>query len=359
MASIDDVAKLAGVSPATVSAVVNGQAIVKPRTREKVLAAIRELNYEPNYHARTLARGRSNIIGIVISEITNPFFAEIAQIAQQTAVRRGYKGLISVTEFSINQLNDVVRSMISMRVDGILILTSEMDDKVLDLIRDRQIPAVFEDVGTVDATTSNLRIDYEGGIYRAVRCLVEFGHKQILFVQIPPASVKPEQMLSHRLRAEAFQSAIDGFPGVKGFKYSGSGRFPFQAGMQAAKDILRKFDVTGIVASADPHAVGLLRGLQRAGRHIPDDISIIGFDNSPLCEFTDPQLASVNIPRKEIAQVAVENLLGMIEEGRPGTEIHVPTELILRDSIGRPRKAREGKFSSPTHTPKTKSRTST
>lgn len=357
MASIDDVAKLAGVSAATVSAVVNRQGTVKARTRERVLAAIRELKYEPNYHARTLARGRSNIIGIVISEMTNPFFAEIAQIAQQTAIRRGYKGLISVTEFSVNQLSDAVRSMISMRIDGILILTSEMDDKVLGLIRDRQIPAVFEDVGTVDATTSNLRIDYEGGIYRAVRCLVEFGHKEILFVQIPPASIKPEQMLSHRLRAEAFQSAIDCFPGVNGFKYSGSGQLPFQAGIQAATEILQRFEVTGIVASADPHAVGVLRGLQRAGKHIPNDISIIGFDNSPLCEFTDPQLASVNIPRKEIAQVAVENLLGMIEEGHPGTEIHVPTELILRDSVGQPRKTNKAKVPPHARTEKTKCRT--
>jgi DNA-binding LacI/PurR family transcriptional regulator len=339
MSSIDDVAKLAGVSTATVSAVVNGQDIVKPRTRKKVLDAIRTLNYEPNFYAQTLARGRSTIIGIIISDIVNPFFAEIAQIVQQNAIRRGYQVLISVTEFSVDRLGDAIKYMIGMRIDGILIMTSEMDDKVLEIVRERKIPVVFEDVGTVDATTSNLRIDYEGGIYRAVRCLVELGHEKILFVQNPPISVQPEQLFSHRLRAEAFQAAIDRFPNLTAHKFAGSGgRTPFQAGVECARQILQRFEFTGVVASADPHAVGLLRGFQRAGKKVPDDISIIGFDNSPFCEYTDPQLTSVSISRNEIAESAVEALIGMMEQGRPGVEIHIPTELIMRESVGKPRK---------------------
>ena len=154
MPSIEDVAKLAGVSTATVSAVVNGQEIVKPRTKKRILEAIRTLKYEPNFYARTLARGRSNIIGIIVSDILNPFFAEIAQIVQENAIRRGYQALISVTDFSVDRLNDAIKYMIGMRIDGILIMTSEMDDKVLKIVQERKIPAVFEDVGTVNATTS-------------------------------------------------------------------------------------------------------------------------------------------------------------------------------------------------------------
>jgi LacI family transcriptional regulator len=337
MPSIEDVAKLAGVSTATVSAVVNGQEIVKPRTKKRILEAIRTLKYEPNFYARTLARGRSNIIGIIVSDILNPFFAEIAQIVQENAIRRGYQALISVTDFSVDRLNDAIKYMIGMRIDGILIMTSEMDDKVLKIVQERKIPAVFEDVGTVNATTSNLRIDYEGGIYRAVRCLVELGHERILFVQNPPMSLQPEQMFSHRVRAEAFQAAVDRFPNLIAHKFAGSGRSPFQAGVDCARQILQRFDITGVVASADPHAVGILRGFQRAGKRVPGDISIIGFDNSILCEYTDPQLASVNISRREIAESAVETLLGMIEQNHPGVEIHIPTELVMRESVGRPR----------------------
>lgn len=336
MSSIDDVAKLAGVSTATVSAVVNGQDIVKPRTRKRVLDAIRELNYEPNFYARTLARGRSSILGVIISDIVNPFFAEIAQIVQEDALRRGYQALISVTEFSVERLSNAVKYMIGMRIDGLLIMTSEMDEKIADMIRERKIPTVFEDVGTVDTTTSNLRIDYEGGIYRAVRCLVELGHEKILFVQNPPVSVQPDQLLSHRLRAEAFEAAINRFPNLTAHKFAGTGRTAFQAGMECAHEILQRFDVTGVVASADPHAVGILRGFQKAGKKVPRDISVIGFDNSPLCEYTDPQLTSVSISRKEIAQSAVATLIGMIEQDRPGEEIRIPTELILRESVGRP-----------------------
>src|ERR1035437_7662936 len=119
MPSIEDVAKLAGVSTSTVSAVVNGQEIVKPRTKKRILDAIRALNYEPNFYARNLARGRSNTIGIIISDILNPFFAEIAQIVQENAIRRGYQVLISVTDFSVERLNDAIKYMIGMRIDGI------------------------------------------------------------------------------------------------------------------------------------------------------------------------------------------------------------------------------------------------
>jgi LacI family transcriptional regulator len=337
MPSIEDVAKLAGVSTATVSAVVNDRDIVKPRTKKRVLEAMRELNYEPNFYAQTLARGRSKTIGIIISDILNPFFAEIAQIVQENALRRGYQVLISVTDFSIERLHNALRHMIGMRIDGILIMTSEMDDVALKMVQERNLPAVFEDVGTVNATTSNLCIDYSGGIYRAVRCLVELGHRKIMYVQSPPASLQVDQVLSHRLRAKAFEDAIARFPGVIGHKFDGSGRIPFQAGIDNARQILQEFDVTGIVANADPHAVGMLRGFQRCGKVIPDDVSIIGFDNSIVCEYTDPPLASVNISRKEIAGSAVESLLCMIEQNRPGVEIYIPTELVMRESVGRPR----------------------
>lgn len=338
MSSIDDVARLAGVSTATVSAVVNNQDIVKPKTKRRVLDAIRTLNYEPNFYAQTLARGRSNIIGVIISDIVNPFFSEIVQVVQEHSLRRGYQVLISVTQFSIDRLSDAIKYMIGMRIDGLLIMTSEMDDSILDMVRERKIPTLFEDVGTVDATTANLRIDYEGGIYRAVHCLVELGHENILFVENPPVPAQPRQFFSHRLRSEAFQAAIDRFPGLTAHKMSCTGRTAFQAGIECAQKALDQFEFTGVIANADPHAIGLLRGLQKAGEKIPDDISIIGFDNSPFCEYTDPPLTSVNISRGEIGQCAVETLVAMIEQSRPGIEIRIATELILRESVGRPRK---------------------
>jgi DNA-binding LacI/PurR family transcriptional regulator len=120
MANINDVAKLAGVSTATVSAVLNGQDIVKLQTRRRVMDAITKLNYHPNLYARSLARGRSALLGLIISDITNPFFADVAQVVQAEAKRCGYQVFISATQFSLELLKAAVKYMIGMRVDGLL-----------------------------------------------------------------------------------------------------------------------------------------------------------------------------------------------------------------------------------------------
>jgi DNA-binding LacI/PurR family transcriptional regulator len=335
MAKIDDVAKLAGVSTATVSAVINGQDIVKPRTQTKVLKAIQKLNYHPNLYARSLARGRSMMLGVIISDLNNPFFAEIAQAVQTEALARKYQVLISATQFSVDRLSDIVRHMIGMRVDGLVIMTSEMDGSIAESVHRRRIPAVFEDVGTVDKTTANLRIDYEGGISQAVNWLVGLGHKRILFAETHPETVGPQKFLSHRLRANAFRKAVHAFSNVQASWIDCPGA-AFRAGVEGATKALRKHRFSAVVANADPVAFGLLRGFRNAGKKIPRDISIVGFDNNPACEFSDPPLTSVAISRQAIALSAVETLLKMIEDNSPGREIFIPTELVIRDSTARP-----------------------
>ena len=342
MANIDDVAKLAGVSTATVSAVLNGQNIVKPQTLRRVKDAIRKLNYHPNLYARSLARGRSAMIGLIISDIINPFFADIAQVVQAEANQRGYQVFISATQFSLDRLKSAVRYMIGMRVDGLVIMTTEMEDEVLAAIRARKMPVIFEDVGTVDKTTSNLRIDYEGGVFSAVRCLVEMGHRDILYVENPPAPIDRNHLLSLRIREEAFARAAASFEGIRTFRVAFPGA-PFPAGIQAASVALREHPFTAAVVVADPIALGFLRGLRRCGCRVPEDVSVIGFDNSPGCEYTDPPLTSVAIPRDMVARLAVENLVAMIERNEPGREIHVATQLILRESVARPAQQRSAK----------------
>jgi DNA-binding LacI/PurR family transcriptional regulator len=337
MAKIDDVAKLAGVSTATVSAVINGQDIVKPRTRIKVLKAIQRLNYHPNLYARSLARGRSAMLGVIVSDITNPFFAEIAQGVQAEALAHKYQVLISATQFSVDRLSDAVRHMMGMRVDGLVIMTSEMDQSIAESLRKRTIPTIFEDVGTVDKMTANLKIDYEGGIHRAVNWLVELGHERILFAETHPEIVGRQQFLSHRLRANAFRTAVRAFSNVQASWIDCPGP-AFRAGVEGSAEALRRHGFTAVIANADPVAFGLLRGFRNAGKKIPRDISLVGFDDNPACEFTDPPLTSVAISRKAIAVAAVKTLLEMIENGAPGSEIHIPTELKIRSSAAQPRR---------------------
>ena len=338
MAKIADVAKLAGVSTATVSAVINGIETVKPNTKRRVLAAVRKLNYQPNLYARSLARGRSRMVGVIVSTLENRFFAEIARIAETDALQHGYQVLIASTQYSMDRLRSAVRQMIGMRVDGLVIMTSEFEPDVLDLLRSRKIPVVFEDVGTVDQTTSNMRVDYEGGIQRALRTLVEMGHTRILFVQSHLDVPNWSQFLSIRLRGEAFRDAARQFPEVEASFLDAPGA-PFEAGRTAAAEALERFQFTGVIANCDPIALGLLRGFRRAGLSVPGDVSIIGFDDSPECEYTEPPLTSVRIPRDLIGKAAVETLRRMIEKGQPGCEIRIPTELVMRESVARPRTA--------------------
>ena len=336
MAKIGDVAKLAGVSTATVSAVINGVDTVKPKTKRRVLAAVEKLNYQPNLYARSLARGRSRMLGVIVSALDNRFFAEIAQIAETNALENGYQVLIASTQFSMERLRSAVRQMIGMRVDGLIIMTSEFDPDVLEMLRSRKVPVVFEDVGTVDPTTSNMRVDYEGGIQRAMRTLVEMGHTRILFVQSHLDVAEWNQMLSIRLRAEAFHDAARQFPEVEASFLDAPGVL-FEAGQAAAAEALNRFQFTGVIANCDPIALGLLHGFRRAGLQVPAEVSIIGFDDSPECEYTEPQLTSVRIPRDLIGRAAVETLRRMIENGQPGCEIRIPTELVMRESVVRPR----------------------
>ena len=335
MPNIDDVAKLARVSTATVSAVVNGRdSKITPRTRRRVLEAIEKLGYHPNLYARSLARGRSRLLGVIISDIMNPFFADVAQVVQSEALARGYNVLIAATQFSVHRLNDAVEHMIGMRVDGMVVITTEMEEQVLASIRRRKIPVIFEDVGTTDETTSNLRVDYAGGIYRAVLCLVELGHERILFAENYPSIAEKRRLFSIQARAEAFTAAARKFPKLKTFTIARPGP-PFQAGMEAATAALKQFDFTGVVANCDPIALGLLRGFRRAGKRVPRDISLIGFDNSAWCELTEPPLTSVDVSRAVLGKAAVEALVGMIENKTPGSDIRIETDLILRESAGR------------------------
>lgn len=336
MAKIADVAKLAGVSTATVSAVINGVDTVKPKTKRRVLAAVEKLNYQPNLYARSLARGRSRMLGVIVSALDNRFFAEIAQIAETNALENGYQVLISSTHYSMDRLRSAVRQMIGMRVDGLIIMTSEFDPDVLEMLKSRKVPVVFEDVGTVDPTTSNMRVDYEGGIQRAMRTLVEMGHTRILFVQSHLDVAEWNQMLSIRLRAEAFRDAARQFPEVEAYFLDAPGVL-FEAGEAAAAEALSRFQFTGVIANCDPIALGLLHGFRRAGLAVPLEVSIIGFDDSPECAYTEPQLTSVRIPRDLIGRAAVETLRRMIENGQAGCEIRIPTELVMRESVARPR----------------------
>jgi DNA-binding LacI/PurR family transcriptional regulator len=338
LAKIFDVARKAGVSTATVSAVVNDRGTVEAGTRRRVLGAINKLHYQPNLYATNLARGRTRLLGLVVSDIINPFFGEIAQAVRQEASARGYEMSLASTQFSQADLVSTIRRMIGMRVAGVAIMSTEMDARVLEILRAHRMPAVFEDVGTVSETVSNIRIDYEGGIFKAVRYLFDLGHRRILYVRsYPDRQQKEAAFLSLCLRTHAFQNALKQFKpqGLEADIITCPGPGP-KAGYQAILKALEQFHFTAVIAIADPVALGVLRGLRARGIEIPRHVSVVGFDNSYLCEYLFPSLTSVNIPRQRLGQMVVDCLVRNVENKEPGRELILETELIVRESTAPP-----------------------
>lgn len=328
---IKDVAKLAGVSTATVSHVINKTRFVKPETKRKVLDAIENAAYTPNIHARNLASGQSRTLGLIISDITNPFFPDLVKSIQEKALGLGYEVLVLNTNYEPERDVVYVQRLLELQVRGVMILTSEMDLSVIERLSSRKIQVVFLDIGKVGPHISNIRVNYENGVHQAVEHLLELGHRQIAFIS------GPVHFKSAQIRRSAFLSAMK--------KHRASlhtepviceGDFKLESGQQAVKQLLALSNrPTAIVAANDLMAIGAVRELGRAGLRVPKDVSVIGCDDIWLAKLIDPQLTTIRIPREEIGAAAVDAVLqpNSTNDGA-GREMRIRTELVIRESTG-------------------------
>ncbi len=329
---IKDVAREAGVSTATVSHVINKTKYVTDATRERVVRAIETCNYYPNAHARTLASGRSNIIGLVISDITNPFFPELVKSIELSASQRGYNLILVNTNYDAKRAAEYVRRMIELQVAGVALMTAELDPQLLDELARKQVRVVFNDLGKVGEHMSNIVLDYAAGIEEAVQHLVSLGHRQI--VHIAGSST----IRSGMIRRQAFiASMARHLPGeLPPVIYEGD--FKFESGRRSANEIMASSPLpSAVVVANDLMALGAMREFHDAGLIIPQDISIVGFDDIAFAALSQPPLTTVCSPRMEIGRRAIEALITTIEQpGQPGMEIILPTNLIIRSSTAPP-----------------------
>lgn len=325
---IKDVASLAGVSTATVSHVINKTRYVSEETKQRVLAAIENVGYTPNVFARNLASGQSRTLGLIISDITNPFFPDLVKSIQEKALELAYDVLVLNTNYEPERDAPYVQRLLELQVRGVMILTTEMDLKVLERLSSRKISVVFLDIGKIGPHTSNIRVNYEEGVHQAVEHLLELGHRQIAFIS------GPAQFPSAQIRREAFLRAMKKHKSTLHTEpVICEGDFKMESGQQAVTQILGlKHRPTAIVAANDLMAVGALRELARAKLQVPQDISVIGCDDIWLARLTDPPLTTVMIPRAEIGAAAVEAVLHV--DGKLGREIRIPTQLVVRESTG-------------------------
>src|SRR4051812_9981621 len=327
MSSIKDVAREAGVSTATVSHVINSTRFVSEEVRARVLAAVEKCGYYPNAHARSLASGRSHVIGLVVSDISNPFFPELVKSIEAAAFERGYDVMLSNTNYDPERTSHYIRRFIERKLAGVVVMTSELDAELIGELAKREVSVVFLDLGEPSVHMSNLRVNYEAGIEEAISHLVSLGHTEISFIG------GPVHLRSAARRREAFVASMRRhLPDARAEVFRGD--FKLEGGRRAACEMLDSHArPTAIVAANDMMALGAMVEFRAAGLHIPRDVSIVGFDDIAFATLCEPPLTTVCLPRAELGRRAVEALMTAIERpDRQGVEINIPTYLITRGS---------------------------
>jgi LacI family transcriptional regulator len=327
---IHQVAKRAKVSTATVSRAINRIPTVNPMLAKRVWKAINELGYYPNTQARALVSGRSRIFGLVVSELTNPFFPEIVQVFETIAVENQYEILLTSTMNDPQQMKSSVRRMIERRVEGVAIMTFGMEDVLLEDLRLREIPMVFVDVGPNRPRASNIRIDYLAGIREAVEHLAALHHKRIAFIS------GPNTLKSAQARKAAFGQAMKD-SGLSAYsELMVEGNHTMEGGRDACEKLLAlPKRPTAIVCSNDMTAFGVMRKSYEVGVAIPRDLSVVGFDDIRFARFILPPLTTVQMSQAELARLAFAALLAEIRRKDPlpeGTEYGLKTKLVVRAS---------------------------
>ncbi len=331
-AKIGDVAALAGVSLGAVSAVLNQKGRLSDETRERVRDAIRQLGYRPDLYASNLARRDTRLFGVIVSNLQNPFFAETAQAVEDEARRHGYQVSLMVTNFSTEQHRAAVQHLLQARLAGMAVLTSEHDASSRQLVVGSGVRAVLLDAGRPEGNASVVRVDASGGMRSAVEHLLALGHRELLYVR---NSQKPDgpPLRSHTLRDRGFAAAVRSVADRKLVTHTVDVRGPgADAGEAAIAEAWGKLAFTAVIATTDMVAMGVYRALHDRGVRVPEDISVVGFDNAYFSRFLSPPLTTVDIPRSEISQIVVHAL----RQQGPGSLIQLPTRLLNRSSTASP-----------------------
>ena len=326
--TIRDVAKAAGVSTATVSNVLNKTGKVGRSTRRVVLAAAKRMGYIPNVHARHLASGDHRTLGIIISDIENPFFPEVVKGFETRARQLGYDVILSDTNYDPLRTREAAERMMEHKVSGVAIMTSEISLKLIHQLARRSIAVTFLDLAPVRKCMSNLRIDYASGVKQIVQHLHAKGHRRIAFVAGRPG------LKSNVARLDAYEKCMRELGLEPGPILPGDLRFEggLAAGMSIAKLSSRP---TAVMAVNDLTAVGVVKGLLHSGYRVPQDISVTGFDKTRLAEYSNPSITTVDVHREVLGQIAADALHELSTSASPqGREYQIGAELVLGGSSG-------------------------
>lgn len=293
------VARHAGVSTATVSRVLNSSNKVKEATAARVRASIRELQYIPNTSARSLRSGRTNVYGLLVSDIRNPFFPDLIEHFESLATNHGIDVTFVNTGYSEERMLAGVTRLLERNVDGVAVLTSEISQAAVDKLREAKLPVVFLNQPRVSGEFRSITIDYVQGFTEAVEHLRMLGHQKIGFV------AGPNTLSSAVRRRKAFETALKSSKLRCQPDWIIEGDHKTTGGQFAAELIFSmRNPPSAVVCSNDMTAIGILQTAHRIKRSIPEDLSLVGFDDLFLSEIVQPPLTTVHLSRRDIAMRA-------------------------------------------------------
>ena len=320
-ATIRDVARRAQLSVATVSRALNGFENVSEKARQQIAHAVKELGYVPHAGARSLSLSRNNAIGVVLPDLHGEFFSEIVRGMDREASRRGYLLLLSNLHPGSEQAASVLRAMRG-RVDGLIVMAPHIGAAELASALPQGVPSILINTRHSSAQHPAIHLDNAAGILALVEHLVSLGRRRLIHIAGPKMNIDAQE------RAAAFLSAVAEHD-IEGEIVQGD--FEMQSGEAAIAALISKgSDFDAIVAANDNMAIGAIEALRAAGRRIPDDVAVAGFDDIPLARHLE--ITTVRVRIAELGERALVRLLDSLPSGdRSGDELHAP-ELVVRST---------------------------
>jgi len=322
-----DVAKLAGVSPATVSRVLGGYANVSSETRERVLAVVARFDYQPNRLAKHLRRGRTDLVGVVVSDIENPYFATLVRVVEDAVYRRGIRVLLCNTSENAAKQASYLQVMAGERVSGVLLSPSDPDDAQIGNLLDLGIPLVAIDRAATDPRTDSVTAGDVSAARQATRLLIENGHRRIGFI------TRRTEVQTGADRLSGYRKAM----ADAGLKQAASvGSFTIQGGTAATEELLAEAPhLTALIVANNQMALGALRVLRTKGIRIPEQVAMVAFDDPPWAALIEPPLTTLARPLRAMVEAAVSLLFERMGGSRvPPAHPVFQFELRVRSSCG-------------------------
>lgn len=333
-ATIFDIAREAGVSYSTVSRTLNGYEFVKASTRERVLRAAEKLGYVPNQQARSLAGGRSNLIGILVPTLGNSYVTEIIHGIDEALAESDYNLILYTTRRHQGKESTYVSSIINGAADGLLLVVPLISTSYLDVLRQQEFPFVLIDQIDRAQQSPVVKSDNRQGAYKATEYLINMGHERIGFI------TGLAGLHSAVERFEGYKAALRDYGISLREEYIVGGDFRMRVGYMAAQKLLALAEPpTAIFSANDLSALGAMEAVRDQGLHIPGDISVVGFDDIPPASTAYPKLTTVQQPLNDMGHVAVKMLLERLENPLlEPRDVVLRTQLVIRDSCQSPKR---------------------